>query len=464
MEPATNMSTAYALALPESRSRAAALYGTRAQLAAGSGEVEGYLALAGCDRRAGTASYALRIVNQSAHPLRARMTCARLRGEPVLAYPLDIQIAPFAICETLLPVRLSDVGPYDRAIVNIAGGDVAFSLEAPAPQRTHKRSRWIAIGSAAVLFTVGSAFAAASVTPRIGGIEAPAHAFAGTTLDVPYAFAGLASLRYRLQTADGRQLSAGLVDTHEGTLHFNVPAAAGHNLVLDVNVEGPFGRRHFVQRIAIGATPEHRAAAPSGTAPHIAIFSVVNASVRAGRRATFAYATNARSGEIWLLDETGRLWAKAPIYADGRTRIVVPEGAAGHEMRAVLHARAGSADAVASVGFTVLPGDVDSEAAADAPAQKSGTPVLVLSTESAAPGDTVAVKIKGAHGDTQLSLTDASGNAVEEGDIPPGQTAFTLTAPTVSAPATYYVTAAVSDGVGAQTLVKTLTVTPHVTP
>jgi hypothetical protein len=442
------------------------LYGTRAQLAAGNGDVEGYLALAGCDRRAGTASYALRIINQSAHPLRARMTCARLRGEPVLAYPLDIQIAPFAICETLLPVRLTDVGPYDRAIVNIAGGDVAFSLEAPAPKRERKRSRWIAGGAAALLFTVGTAFAAASATPRIGGIAAPARAFAGTTIDVPYAFAGLASMRYQLETPDRRQLSAGLVQAHQGTLHFHVPPAAGHSVVLDVTVAGPFGRRHFEQSIAVDGTAPKKLSAPAlnANAPlRIAAFTVVDATIQAGRTLTFAYATNARAGEIWLLDESGRLWARKPIYADGRTRIYLPDGAAGHQIRAVLHARSGASDAISSITFTALPGDA-ANTASQTPAAQSGTPVLTISNDSVAPGDTIAVAVKGAHGDTQISLTDASGNSIEDGDIPAGQSAFTMTAPSTATQATYYVTASVSDGTGAQTLVKTLTVTPRATP
>lgn len=452
------MSAAYALAVPETRSRAA-LYGTRAQLSAGNGDVEGYLALAGCDKRAGTASYALRIVNQSATALRARMTCARLRGGSVLAYPLDVQIAPFSICETLLPVRLADVGPYDRAIVSVGGGEVEFTLEAPAPQRTRRAPRWVAVCSAAAVFTVGSAFGAASATPRIAGIAAPQRAVAGASLDVPYAFAGLATMRYQLRTPDGRQIAAGLLRDREGTLHFNVPASAGRTVVLDVTVAGPLGTQHSVQRIAIAAQPAVRtAAAPA--APRISEFSLLTPVVHAGGTVALSYVTNAPGGEIWLLDDAGRLWARAPMSLNGKTSVDVPAGAAGRPMRAVLHARNGTADAVASVAFTALPGAVVTEPAPQSSAQHSA-PVLTLSTRAAAPGDTVTVAIEGAHGDTQISLTDASGNAVEQGDIPAGQSAVTLTAPAVSAPATYYVTASVSQGVGEQTLVKTLSVTPR---
>ncbi len=455
------MSVTYALALPEPRARRQTqLYGTRAQLAVGNGDVEGYLALAGCDKRAGTASYALRIVNQSQHLLRARMTCARLRGEAILAYPLDIHIAPFSISETLLPVRVADIGPYDRAIVQVAGGDVAFSLEAPAPARASKRSKWTISAAACVALTLGTAFGAAASTPRLALLAAPDRAFGGTTVDVPYQFGGWASLQYQLQTADGKQLSAGLLKTHEGTLHFTVPKSAGSNVVLSVDVAGPFGRQSRTQKIAIAvpAPVKHKAAAPA--APHISEFTVTTPVVHAGSTMSFAYTTNAQYGDIWLIDEAGRLWARAPITPYGKTSLDVPQGAAGRQMRAVLHARSGKLDSVASVGVTVMPGAL-------VPAQQSqerpkAPPVaMTLSTQQAAPGDVVTVMIDGNHGDARITMTDDSGQPVEQGDIPSTQNAVTLTAPSVTKSTTFYVMASISQGVGDQTLVKKLVVSPR---
>jgi hypothetical protein len=460
------MSTTYALALPESRSRRPApLYGTRAQLAVGNGDVEGYLALAGCDRRAGTASYALRIVNQSQHLLRARMTCARLRGEAILAYPLDIHIAPFSIAETLLPVRIADVGPYDRAIVQVTGGDVTFSLDAPAPHGVGKRPRWMIAAAAALALTLGTGFAAAASTPRIALLAAPARALGGTMLDVPYAFAGWASLQYTLQTRDGRQLSAGLVEKHQGTLHLKVPAAAGSTVMLSVNVLGPFGHKARTQRIAIAATPAVKAQpAIAAAAPRISEFAVATPVVRAGAFMKLTYSTNARDGEIWLIDDTGRLWARAPISIGGDTLLKVPQGAAGMQMRAVLHARSESQDAIASVGVLVMPGAVVAESPSNgtAPAAAASSPAqMTLSTQQAAPGDVITVMLEGNHGDARISMADDSGESVDQGDIPSGQNAVTLTAPDVTKTTTFYVMASISDGVADQTVVKKLVVSPR---
>jgi hypothetical protein len=459
------MSTTYALAIPEQRTSRVPMYGTRAQLAASGGDVEGYLALAGCDKRAGTASYALRIVNQSAHALRARMTCARLRGEPVLAYPLDVQIAPFSISETLLPVRVAEVGPYDRAIVQVAGGDIAFSLEAPAAPRAHSSRRWAAIAASALAFTIATGIGAATATPAIETVAAPSHVFPGSSVDVPYAFRGWGSMQYALRTLDGRQLSAGLVDAHEGTLHFKVPQAAGRDVVLAVNVSGPFGTKSTSEHIGIAATAPQRAmAAPA--APRISEFSVVTPIVHANGYLKLSYATTAREGEVWLIDDAGRLWLREPMNSAGISMLKLPQGTAGRQMRAVLHARNGKQDTLASVAFTVLPdAQVDSAGIAmtNPPANSGKMPsaALTLSSDTVAPGETITVAIDGKHGDTQISLNDASGNSIEQGDIPAGQSAVTLSAPSVTASTTFYVMANVTQGVGEQTLVHKIMVMPR---
>lgn len=431
-------------------------YGTRARVALAQGDIEGGLALAGVDRRAGTAIYALRIANQSGSPLRARMECARLRGAPVLGYPLDVHVAPFAIAETLLPVRLSEVGPYDRAIVKVSGADIAFTLEAPAPPRRNKRTRWIGGVAAALAVVFGGAFGAAAAMPRFDLLAAPARALAGSPLDVPYAFHGWASMQYALQTRDGRQLAAGLLTPGQGTLHFSVPRNAGTDLILAANVSGPLGAEHLARHIVLAPLAAKSVAA----APRIDEFTIVTPQIRAGVPLQVHYSTNAKSGQVWLIDETGRLWAKVPISVTGSSDLQVPQGAAGHKMRVVLHARNGSADAVATLGAFVLPGDVVTADAAPSSAAQTQLS-LSLSSERVSPGDEIVVTLAGSHGDARISLTDAAGNSIEQGDLPSGQSAVSLSAPAVTTATTYYVVASVSSGVSEQSIVRKLTVAPR---
>ena len=432
-------------------------YGTRARVALTQGDIEGGLALAGVDRRAGTAIYALRIANQSASPLHARMECSRLRGAPVLGYPLDVHVAPFAIAETLLPVRLAEVGPYDRAIVKVSGADIAFTLEAPAPPPRNTRARWIGGIATAIAVIFGGAFGAATATPHFDLFAAPARAPAGSQLDVPYAFHGWASMQYALQTKDGRQLAAGLLSSGQGTLHFSVPRDAGTDLVLAANVYGPLGAEHLARRIVLAPLAVKTVAA----APRIDEFTILTPQIRAGAPLQVHYSTNAKSGQVWLIDESGRLWAKVPISPDGTSELTVPQAAAGHKMRVVLHARNGSADAVATVGAFVLPGDVvTADAAASSTAAQTQLS-LSLSADRVAPGDEIVVTLTGSHGDARISLTDAAGNSIEQGDLPSGQNAVSLSAPAVTTATTYYVVANVSSGVSEQSIVRKLTVAPR---
>ena len=196
----------------------------------------------------------------------------------------------------------------------------------------------------------------------------------------------------------------------------------------------------------------------------ISEFAVATPIVHAGARMRFKYTTDAREGEIWLIDEAGRLWARAPISPYGETMLKVPQGAAGKQMRAVLHARNQKLDTVASVGVMVMPGaltpDAQSSAQADN-APKVAQAAMTLSSSQAAPGDVITVMIDGAHGDARITMTDDSGQSVEQGDIPSTQNAVTLTAPSVTKTSTFYVMASITQGIGDQTVVRKLVVSPR---
>lgn len=454
----------YDVALPARRSSVTP-YGTRARLTAASGDVEGYLTLAGFDRRTGTAGYALRIVNQSAQPMRARMTCARLRGAPVLGYPLDVDIAPFSVAETLLPVRVADVGPYDRAIVKVIGSNVAFSLEAPAPPPMRRR-RWIVPSLAAAMVLAG-ALGAGSMSPRLPLLAAPKSVAAGSALDVPYAFGGFAAMRYTLQTPDGRQLAAGITPDHEGTMHFAKPWAAGNSVVLTVTVAGPFGSTSASRRIRIAPARTVARLAPAtvkpvAIAPRISDLSIGSPIVRAGAALQVRYVTDAAAGQVWLVDPAGKLWSSAALWPDGISVLKVPSNAGGRQMRVVLHAHGAGGDTVSSVGVVVLPSAIDTAATASGPSpQPAAGLAFDLSTRTAVPGQDVVATLNGPHGDARVSLNDAAGNSVEEGDVPSDQSAVTLSAPSVTQTTTYYVVANISSGIGEQSIVRTLVVSPR---
>jgi hypothetical protein len=108
-----------------------------------------------------------------------------------------------------------------------------------------------------------------------------------------------------------------------------------------------------------------------------------------------------------------------------------------------------------------MPGALVADTRAPQTALKNANVGMTLSTDQPAPGDVVTVMLDGPHGDARITMTDDAGTSVEQGDIPSTQNAVTLTVPSVTKPATYYVMASISQGVGEQTVVRKLTVTPR---
>ncbi|MBV9270174.1 MAG: hypothetical protein JO165_03715, partial [Candidatus Eremiobacteraeota bacterium] len=87
-------------------------FGACARVSTPEGKVEAFLAYAGFDASLGIARYALRILNNTFAPVRARLN-VEAQGVLLPAYPIDLQVAPYGMRDELIPVRVSDTGPYD---------------------------------------------------------------------------------------------------------------------------------------------------------------------------------------------------------------------------------------------------------------------------------------------------------------------------------------------------------------
>lgn len=447
----------------------ATAHGSRVHVHLADGDVTAYLVLAGYDRRADVATYALRVLNQSAQPLRARLSCVRNTRDAAPAYPFEIDVAPFCLKELLMPVRLSETGPYDRAIVEVEGGEVTLHVEAPAPPlRAASASRWVAWGAVGALATLVLAFGTAAATPRIATLDAPRRALAGSTLDVPYRLSGVASLQYDVRARDGEQIAAGVERARTGVLHVRLPRMPA-TYRIRVVAAGPLGAQEsdavvVAQAPAKAREPVAHAAAPLIPAPLVADLDVRPSPALAGQAIRVAYQVTA-PGTIWLLDLSGRIWATHATSPAGVTWLHVPRAAAGRQMRVVLHVDGASGGATAGLALGVVPdrlarvasiaGNGGSRAASQDPAS------VTLSRTRVAPGESITVTLGGRHGDARVTLADARGTTIAEGDVPEGQDAVQLTAPDVSVTTTYYVIASVTQGVSQQSIVRQLVVAPR---
>jgi hypothetical protein len=438
-------------------------FGAQSQLQTSQGRIAAFLAYAGYDAAVGTARYALRVLNNTPFPARARLF-VETHGVQNDAYPLALEVAPFSMRDDVVTVRLDVTGPFDRAIVEVSSEETYFTVEAPPPPLPKRAwQKWLALGVVPAIVAAGISLA----TPRVLAITAPARALAGTTVQVPLQVSGAGSVEYDFRTRDGQQLAAGLT-SHSSVLQLAIPqAGAGAPYTLHVRMRNPFASAQAqatIGAIVVNARPAVRAPAAPGSL--IGNLAVAPSPARAGQPITVSYSAVSTSGDVWLVGMDGRTWARGPLSAYGSTQLKVPQAAAGQEMRVVLHVQRGKAHAQSAVGISVLP---DTQIAS-APTAQPATPAsstpdqaasIVLNSQVVSAGDAVVVRANGTRGDVKITVTNSSGATVEQGNISDAGGAISITAPDVSAVTTFFVVGTFSNGVSQQSIVRRLVVTPR---
>lgn len=438
-------------------------FGAQTEIKAAEGQLSAFLAYVGCDRRIGTATYALRVLNNSPFPAQAKLF-VETRGVQISAYPLTLEIAPFSMRDDIIPVRLDTTGPYDRALVHVISEEAAFTVEAPPPEPP--RRNWWKL-TAAALVPVVSLGAVALGEPRILDVAAPQRALAGSVLSVPYQVSGMGSVEYDFQTRDGLQLAAGL-SSQSGVLKLQIPFdGMGSPYTLHVRMRNAFmhdERANTIASVVPRSQPRRPSAAPAASIDEL---SVSPSPVQAGGSVAVSYSASAQTGDVWLVDASGATWAHAALSPAGSTRFAIPASAAGKDLRVVVHAQRGLRHAESSVGLAVLPSRIVAQAqqspappAPQATAPPSVAPQLNLSSQVVSAGDSVTVEIAGVRGDVRVTMMSATGATVAEGDVGPGG-ALSLNAPNVHEPTTYFVVATLTNGVSQQSIMKRLVVTPR---
>lgn len=439
-------------------------FGAQTEIKAAEGQLSAFLAYVGCDRRIGTATYALRVLNNSPFAAHAKLF-VETRGVQISAYPLTLEIAPFSMRDDIIPVRLDTTGPYDRALVHVISEEAAFTVEAPPPERP-RRMWWKA--AAAALVPVVSLGAVALGQPRILDVAAPQKALAGSVLSVPYQVSGIGSVEYDFQTRDGLQLAAGL-SAQSGVLKLQIPSdGTGSPYILHLHMRNAFMHDERTRTISsVASKPQPRASATTAPAASIEELSVSPSPVQAGAAVSVRYSANAQSGDVWLVDASGATWAHADLSQAGLTQFSIPTSAAGKNLRVVVHAQRGPRHAESSVGLTVLPSSTVAQtpqtpppSAAPAKTAPGVSAELRLSSQVVSAGDSVTAEVAGVRGDVRITMMNATGATVAEGDIGQGG-ALSLNAPNVQVPTTYFVVATLTNGVAQQSIMKRLVVTPR---
>lgn len=446
--------------------------GSQARVRVGEGECAVQMVYVGFDRKTGSVTYALRFVNESPNAMQARVICVNRNGKAKAVGHVPIDVAPHSVKDSIVPVRLADVGRYERAIVEVEGAGIAFSVDAagpPAPTSVARRSiAWVGVALCAVL---ALALGMAALSPRLALFAPPARALAGQRIDIPFVRAGVGTLHYDLSTTDGRQIAAGVDAAQQGVIHVTLPSASTvRQYRIRGRVDGPLGSAArsatIVALLIPPAPPKTIAPKPSAVVaaaapPPIQTLSVAPSPVRAGTPLKVAYETSALSGDVWLADSSGRQWSTGVLQPGGVTWLHVPAETAGRDMHVTVRAIGPGGAASSSVGVTVLPAENSAATSADTNGPPGTNAARIsLSKEAVRSGYAFTVRVTGSSGATRVALTDAAGKTLSQ-SAAGADGIVTMTAPHVRVPATYYVIATVAHGSSEISLVRKLSVVPN---
>jgi hypothetical protein len=428
--------------------------------------VAAFFVLESYDRRRGVAMYALQVVNETQARLVCRAWVVTRRGNAAFAHPATLEIEPFSAIAMQMPVRVRDFDSFERAVVEIAGDDVHYVVEAAPPPLRSRRSALMMAATAVLIvgtLAIGAASLLAGMIPRIAAFAVPPMALAGTTVAAEYDAVGFGSLAYQVLAPDGHRVAGGTLADRSGSIPIALPPSSdGGAYTLQMTMRGPLGGAKEV-RVLNSVPPK------IGGGARIADIAVNPIVAKPGQAVSIAYAASGDSGYVRLVGSDGTIWAQKPYSPQGTTELTVPSVSSTREMRVMLHVTKGRSAAESSAGLLVattapkgggatqsIAGDDDPDAATDAAA--NGTfEVLTRTVES---GGTIHVRILSPRNGMRIALTDAQSREVAGTNVGADAETVALKAPAVTEADRYTVVASFTDGFGQETIVQPITVRP----
>jgi hypothetical protein len=450
--------------------------GSRTAIQTSTGSAAAIFALEGYDRRLQVAAYSLQIMNNSSATLLCRVWAVSRIGEAELAYPLAIEVAPFSVKSTNVPVRMDAFDSFERAIAEISGDGVHCTVEAAAPVPRRRRGVHPAFAAAgfALALIAGGGYAIGDSIPRIGAFAAPPSAVNGTTVQAQYNASGVGSLAYDITGPDGNRVAGGPLTAQSGTIYVALPPSRDAGVyAVHLHMSGPFGADDE-QRI-VRATPARLAGAT------IASLSVSPIVAKAGQPVNVFYRASGSSGEVRLVDANGNVWARQPFSRSGETILGVPPFLQDRELQVVVRVLQGSSVAQSSAGLLVSAAHAPAatpeatapkaaaantadtgraSSAADTAADGYANGTFQVEAATVKSGGTIHVRILSPRNGMRLALTDTQSREITSVNVGVDQDSVALRAPNVQVGARYIVVASFTDGFGQESIVQPVTVTP----
>jgi hypothetical protein len=429
------------------------------------------------DRRKRSSWYSIRLASTQADVTGRLLGVAR-NGE--ITDLGGVAVAPGSIGSARLAVIAPRNGAYRSMFLEIRSENVLVRVDAPVPPSRGGIPPWkagAALVAAGAVAMCGGLVAFA--LPRDPMLAAPAHAFAGSRVRLPYAAGGDGTVRYAATADDGRVLAGGMLARRSGEIAFALPAsAAAHRVSVALTVHGPLG---VVSRTASFAVAPPEQPAASAPLARVTSFSARRDPGQGGDSVLASYLAVGERGTVALLDAAGKVIASAPFAHVGTNRLAVPLAYQAQPLtaRITVHRGATVADASVAVPASVLPqpsASPDAQAspgpdAALADAAEAVTPLDAMSPRTS--GGTIAIvgraiaghplrlHVAASSSPMQAELQDETGGTLAETAIPPNATTATLPLPAASSTTTYFVALHYARNGGEETVVRTVVAATH---
>lgn len=402
-----------------------------------------------------------------------------------------LDVAPFSIGRSMVPLQRAERRRYESVFLELVGDDLHLVVEAP---RTPERRSWRVLYTFVTLAATGLAAvggaALAVVLPQPPAFSVPSTTTAGVTVRLPYTTHGIARWSYVASLNDGSELAAGPLERNRGEIALVLPPRLANNTVtVHVRGTGVFG---VLDRVA--SFPVTPIVPVRGVIPSIARIGALTA-----RRERFgdvetvlaSYLAVGNSGQLLLLDQSGKVVARAPFTHAGTQRLTVPASAASSALTARLDVRLGSSLARAAVGLpaafvpavpsgplvagssivapsgALAPGAAGDGSPTNAEAPEAVTPAGDSSTSADDPfvvvgiplaGQPIRLAIRHNFPGMQLRLEDDAGTVIDQITVGSGASAVSLRAPGASVARTYYITGTYGSENGQEVVVRSVRV------
>jgi hypothetical protein len=448
------LSLPFGAALPATVSHAR--QGPGSLLAIASGSIAGDLRGIALDEKLRIATYELLVANETISPVATFAYVVGANPGGLLSWS-TITVPAFSSIAVAIDVPLPPRGKEQRVVVELHAEDAHLTLDAKPPQPKaprYKSTSLPVLAAAAAIFLGTTLYNLAK--PRVSVLDAPSSVIAGKPFVVAYAINGNASGNYLVETPDGFQVRRGELDRAHNALTMDLPEfpiARGYDM--RVTAQGALGTQTRTTHItAIPPPPPPLIPPPVVSRQNqLPVISLASDTITSGGQIALTYPVSVGAGSVTLYDQNNVPRGTTLLDKNGHALLLAPIVSADQSLRVVVRAQSGNSTVESSSAITVKAQSVSTAAPEVAGAFQEDASLPFTLPERSIP----ILR----HEDTlRIGFSTTDGRALSAVSVALSQSDVPLRAPMVASPTLYLVVGTYRRGVGQETVVRRIMVTP----